>query len=621
MKKQFFVTIVGLFTILASIAVAGQPFMLKDINPWAGYSFPMDLTEVNGVLFFQADDGTNGVELWKSDGTPEGTVMVKDINPGTGSSSPSSMSNINGVLFFSADDGTHGAELWKSDGTEAGTVMVCDINPGTGSSSPSSVSNINGVLFFSADDGKLGRELWKTNGTMLGTVMIKDINPEWGAGSIPLLFTEFNGMTFFRASDGAHGLELWKTDGTEAGTVMVKDIYPGGSSSPGDLTVVNNILFFSAYDAAHCCELWKTDGTEAGTVLVKDIAPGGVPPEDNGLPSDLINMNGVLFFSAFDGTSNGRELWKSDGTEAGTIMVKDINPVGNSNPGRLTNVNGVLFFRAEDDTHGIELWKCDGTPAGTIKMVNDINPGFGDSYPENLTNVNGVLFFTADDGINGEELWKSDGTSEGTLMVGNTSYSGTSYLAYLTNMNNALFFAADDNSTYGIELWMYLLNDDCQSSIDVSVGRTYQGISYGAGAMGVYVTSCGFSDSAEVWYSFQPQTAGQYTISAGSDEFDTTLAVYNACYGQELACNDDYNLTTDSQITMTMVKGKRYYIRVAGYNGQSGNFDLTVTAGACTELVASDLNGDCVVDMQDFITMASDWLVCNKSPATLCPNN
>ena len=84
--------------------------------------------------------------------------MVKDINP-TGNSSPYSMKNVNGVLFFSADDGTNGREFWKSDGTEAGTIMVKDINP-MGSSNPYTVTDANGILFFSADDGTNGRELW-----------------------------------------------------------------------------------------------------------------------------------------------------------------------------------------------------------------------------------------------------------------------------------------------------------------------------------------------------------------------------------------------------------------------------------------------------------------------------
>ena len=102
--------------------------MVKDINPGASASFPFYLTNLNGTLYFQASDGANGAELWKSDGTAAGTVMVKDIDPGANSSFPSYIINVNSELYFTANDGAHGYELWKSDGTAAGTVMVKDIS-------------------------------------------------------------------------------------------------------------------------------------------------------------------------------------------------------------------------------------------------------------------------------------------------------------------------------------------------------------------------------------------------------------------------------------------------------------------------------------------------------------
>jgi ELWxxDGT repeat protein len=71
------------------------------------------LINVNGTLFFAANDGTTGLELWKSNGTAAGTVLVKNIRPGSDSSYPSSLINVNGTLFFAADDGTMGFELWK----------------------------------------------------------------------------------------------------------------------------------------------------------------------------------------------------------------------------------------------------------------------------------------------------------------------------------------------------------------------------------------------------------------------------------------------------------------------------------------------------------------------------
>ena len=97
---------------------------------------PRYLTNVGGTLFFSANDGTHGVELWRSDGTAGGTQMVDDINPGSGSSYPQYLTNVDGTLFFSANDGTHGFELWRSDGTAGGTQMVDDINPGSATRTP-----------------------------------------------------------------------------------------------------------------------------------------------------------------------------------------------------------------------------------------------------------------------------------------------------------------------------------------------------------------------------------------------------------------------------------------------------------------------------------------------------
>ncbi len=276
--------------------------IVKDINP-NGYSYPRVFENVADILYFSADDGVHGRELWRSDGTESGTVMVKDINP-NGDSYLGSFVNINGILYFTAIDGTNGRELWRSNGTETGTVMVKDINS-NGSSNPQYLTNVNGTLYFRADSG-LGNKLYKSDGTANGTVVVKNINP--------LLLTNVDGTLFFTANDGVHGRELWKSDGTEAGTVMVKDINQNGDSNPYDLIEVNGILYFIADDGVHGKELYKSDGTANGTVMLKDINPNG---DSN--PYNLTEINGVLYFIADDGT--GKKLWRSDGTTIGTMVV------------------------------------------------------------------------------------------------------------------------------------------------------------------------------------------------------------------------------------------------------------------------------------------------------------
>ncbi len=152
-------------------------------RPGAGHQtgcqrcFPDYLTNVNGTLYFRANDGANGTELWKSDGTSAGPSWSATSARVLAVLSPIILTNVNGTLYFLADDGTNGSELWKSDGTSAGTAQVRDINPGDYSASARYLTNVNGTLYFTAHDGSSGSELWKSDGTSAGTVLVRDILP------------------------------------------------------------------------------------------------------------------------------------------------------------------------------------------------------------------------------------------------------------------------------------------------------------------------------------------------------------------------------------------------------------------------------------------------------------
>lgn len=432
----------------------GDPVLLADVNKITFSSSVSNLVEVGGVLYFAADDGTHGTELWRSDGTDSGTVMVKDIVAGPGEGSgPSSLTNVGGTLFFTAEDADHGREVWSSDGTSQGTVLVADIMPGEGNGSePSWLTNVGGTLMFTADDGRNGVELWSSNGTAAGTVMAADIR-SGSTGSYPQNLVAVGASLYFTANDGVSGDELWSSNGTSAGTAMVRDIRPGGTStSPANLTRLGGTLFFVADDGVAGAELWSSDGTSGGTALVEDINPGA--PSSN--PSSLKAVGGALYFTANDGLT-GDELWRSDGTTGGTALVEDIWAGAQSSyPRRLADVGGTLYFGADDGVHGTELWRSDGTSAGTA-MVKDVASGSAHSYPASIVRAGGTTYFVADDGTHGYELWRTDGLATGTAMVRDIHAGSERGLdpdtPVFAAMGGRLFFRATNAAT-GDELWV-----------------------------------------------------------------------------------------------------------------------------------------------------------------------
>jgi ELWxxDGT repeat protein len=416
--------------------------LVADILPGAPSSTPANLTNVGGSLYFAAQDAIGGAQLWKSDGTPSGTVMLAPV-PG----SPSEFTPMNGSVFFSTGAGY----LWKTDGTASGTVQV------GAETVPHDLTVVNGKLFFNGEDAN-GSELWVSDGTSAGTVLVKDIygggtftKDRLGGGkdfipnsSDPLWLTNFNGKLFFAATS-SKGRLLWESDGTASGTKQVTT--DTASSHPAYLTALNSVLYFGNADG-----LWKSDGTAKGTVLIKpfvtDAAGLTITADGDYYVSRMVNINGTVYFAADNGVS-GAELWKTDGTAAGTVLVKDINPgSAGSNPVELTNVNGTLYFVA----NGNQLWKSDGTAAGTV-MLASFQSVPDTRFRDPLTNVNGLLYFAADDGVHGTELWQSDGTAAGTMMVQDIDPgSASSDPSFLTAMNNKLYFSADDG-VHGVELW------------------------------------------------------------------------------------------------------------------------------------------------------------------------
>ena len=282
---------------------------------------------IDGTLYFRADDGTNGSELWRSQGTAATTEMVVNLEAGSGSSGPRNILASGAFgrgIGFTAFTTTGGTELYTTTGAVGNFDLVDQIEAGSGSSSPHEFHYSGLATIFSAQTAAAGFEPWMIIDvagsyitTSLGNLnpgaahsLPKEFTPAVGrdflhrrrrrlrpralddrrqpgdhrppeghlpgvGGSEPAELLAFDGRLFFRACDATAGCELWTSDGTLGGTQRFKDILPGtGSGNPQHLVVVGDDLYFSACDEAFGCELWVSDGSAARTRRLADIAPG-----------------------------------------------------------------------------------------------------------------------------------------------------------------------------------------------------------------------------------------------------------------------------------------------------------------------------------------------------------
>ena len=455
--------LIGLLCSIGQSAYGSSPVFIKDIDLKPGESVPRDFFTHNGLMYFIANNGMVGLELWVSDGTVEGTVLLKDINEGSRSMNASEdveFVALGSTVYFGADNGIHGHELWKTDGTSAGTQLVKDIGPpnvfeNSNSADDTNVevlAGANGNIFFAIDDGVVGRELWKSDGTEIGTQLVKNI-AAGSNSSDPTEMVAIGDIVYFNADDGINGNELWKSDGTELGTQMVANINGGdNSSSPQQLIAFNGNIIFSATNGISGREPWIFDIVSETASLIKDVE--GSPTEFGSRPNRFTVSGNEVFFIA-DTSAHGREVWKTDGTELGTMLVEDINTVGgngtDSDPSSLVAVNGNVLFSANDGINGRQLWKTDGSNTSMVKNLSNNDSAFSELFADGNN-----VYFSASSVGNGEEPWMSDGTELGTFQLKNIAPGEEDFGgAEFGFVDNKVFFGTpEQEGTDNIaELW------------------------------------------------------------------------------------------------------------------------------------------------------------------------
>ena len=514
------------------ISIDGLLFFTADLGAGTSLEPPIDEdTSDSDENATEESDNANqgqalgqGIALLKSDGTAEGTKVLKEYQ------SINELIEVNGELYFIADDGK-GNRLWRSNGTARGTVLVKDLYPGADPNFPQDLFEIDEVLFYSAinstSEGGIpaenGYELWRREGEGVGTPIFKNIIPdkiitgvtievddetgettttvtteEVQNDSFPRDFTAVNGNIFFVAAtpyflekeeaqedplnlrdrDITGGLELWFSDGTESGTrpiVINSNLYeyyaPGdieygyvpsnlyfpnygfttnsASSFPRELTTFEDNLVFVANDGIHGFELWKIDEEGNHLDLIDDLREGSISSS----PEQLTVVNDHLYFTA--DTGRGRKLWRTSSALETPVLVNG----GGDDPKHLKAIDDKLYFSAQSEK-GREFWVAEGT---TASLVADINAGRGSSSPSNFTSFKGqgyeeeksTVFFTANDGHRGIELWSYDPNIESLkpdryadIFDGPSSSEPRN----LVNAEEVLYFTAD-NGNSGRELW------------------------------------------------------------------------------------------------------------------------------------------------------------------------
>jgi ELWxxDGT repeat protein len=410
--------------------------LLKDLTPGTGNSHPTGMTVVGGRMYFRAGhDSDGGNVLWTSLGTPDTTRELKTFKdplffyPSSGK-----------TLYFAADDGISGREFWKTDGTPAGTVLLKDLRGTKNSYYPSGSMTIGSNLYFNATNETQNPVLHVTDGTSAGTKALPFIQTYARPSHFCRVGEHFYFAKAEKNLDSDSDVELWRSDGSPEGTALVKNIRAGGSSNPRNFVPVGNLLYFTTTidspgqtttHSAFC----RSDGTAEGTIQLTELgAIEGYEFRRDHL-KNYVNVGSVLYFIAeFFSYS---QLWRSDGTAAGTLMLMQ-----SSGMSGLSVVGDAAFFLSSEPGQQF-LYKSDGTVAGTVKIAGPYR------YLESgglktLPGRSNIGYFLRRGENESVDLCRTDGTTEGTYQV--HSVTGASNFVYLNSI-----VVVGDSLLYGVE--------------------------------------------------------------------------------------------------------------------------------------------------------------------------
>ena len=432
-----------------------SPVLVADLNLKPAGGGPMsDLYAVGDQIFFLGTDATHGKELWRSDGTSDGTRLVKDVVAGRESSGVRMLGQANGILLFAVDSGRERG-VWRSDGSAAGTWRLAE-------GYARMARNLGGLMYFEglAFDVILPEsEPWRTDGSIGGTYSIHPASSGVARRSLartPRTSVDiFPGWQFFDDAPGRYKFggagggryfidgsrDLWKTGGSVETTEKLGSL-PESAAPLVQISVAARWVSLVSSGAGAGMDWWSSDGQPGEPVhLLEGAQWTGF--QAVGLHGDTL----VVMVTSHLGS----QFWKSDGTTAGTKKVADFPREWIANPSGFFTADGLVYFVAKTYDGGSEPWVLE-VETGGIRLLKEIGKGRLPSDPAGFRLVDGTVYFTAS-GKEGSRVWATRGDARGTKPMSSWMPKGWQAARFwLTRLGETLYFVGS-HPAEGSALW------------------------------------------------------------------------------------------------------------------------------------------------------------------------